>query len=108
LELFAKTTIIIDPSYEFKNSGIYNVTKIELTDTATLLTIHNTFIPHWWVQFDYSDFIRDSETGEEFKLKGIQGAVIGEKLWMPDSGDSTIMLIFPPLSASVKKIDFMK
>jgi hypothetical protein len=106
LGLFAKTTTIVDPSYKFKTTGIRNVTKIELTDTATLFTIHITFVPYWWEEFTKDEFIKNSETGEEFKVKGIKGAVLGEHLWMPASGDSTIVLIFPPLSASVKKIDY--
>jgi len=108
LGLYSKSTTIVDPSYEFKTSGIRNVTKLELTDTATLFTIHITFVPYWWEEFTKDEFIKNSETGEEFKVKGIKGAVLGEHLWMPASGDSTIVLIFPPISASVRKIDFNK
>jgi thiol-disulfide isomerase/thioredoxin len=104
--VLASSKTIINPHYEFKKSGIYNVTKIELTDTATLLTINNTFIPHWWVQFNDYESIRNSDTGQEFKIKGIIGAVMNEKLWMPDSGDSAVVLIFPPLPTNVKKIDY--
>lgn len=104
--LNAKSKTIINPAYDFKNTGIYNLTKIELNDSATLLTIENTFIPHWWVQFNDNEVIRDSDTGEEFRIKGIQGAMMNAKLWMPDSGDSTVVLIFPSLPAKVKKIDY--
>lgn len=102
----AQTKTIINPAYEFKNSGIYNVTKVVLNDTATLLTIHCTFVPHWWVQFNDNEVIRDLETKQEYTVKGIQGAVFGQYLWMPNSGDSTVVLIFPPLPASTKKIDY--
>ncbi len=102
----AQTKTITNPAYEFKNSGIYNVPKVVLTDTATLLTIHSTFIPHWWVQFNNDEVIRDSDTKQEYKVKGIKGAVFDEYLWMPDSGDSAIVLVFPPLPASTKKIDY--
>jgi hypothetical protein len=106
--IIGQSKTINNPSYDFKNSGIYNVSKIVLTDTATLLSIHNTFIPRWWVQFNDDEVIRDSDTGKEYKVKGIIGAEMGKKLWMPDSGDSTIVLIFPPLPATVKKIDYQK
>jgi thiol-disulfide isomerase/thioredoxin len=106
--ILGQSKTINNPSYDFKNSGIYNVSKIVLTDTATLLSIHNTFIPRWWVQFNDDEVIRDSDTGKEYKVKGIIGAEMGKKLWMPDSGDSTIVLIFPPLPATVKKIDYQK
>lgn len=106
--ILGQSKTINNPSYDFKNSGIFNVSKIELSDTATLLSIHNTFIPRWWVQFNDDEVIRDSDTGKEYKVKGIIGAEMGKKLWMPDSGDSTIVLIFPPLPATVKKIDYQK
>jgi hypothetical protein len=102
----AQTKTIINPAYEISASGIRNVVQIELTDTATLLTIHDTFVPHWWDQFDSTEVIRDSDTKKGFIVKGIRGAELGKYLWMPDSGDSTIVLVFPPLPATVKKIDY--
>ena len=100
--------IIDNPLYEVKSSGIYNVTKIELGDAETRLTIHSTFIPGWWVSFSKDDIIRDSETGKTYQLTGIEGGELDKQIPMPASGDSTVVLIFPPLDKSVKKIDFGK
>ncbi|GAT61996.1 TlpA family protein disulfide reductase [Paludibacter jiangxiensis] len=104
----AQKRTIVNPAYEVKNTGIYNVTKIELTDTATLLSMHITFVPHWWVTYDSVDVIRDCATGTEYKLKALKGGTLNKYIWMPDSGDSTVVLVYPPLPASVKKIDFNK
>jgi len=102
-----KAKVIVDPSYEVKSSGIYNVTKIELSDTETRLTIHSTFIPGWWVSFSKKDdFIRDSETGKTYQITGIEGGELEKQISMPASGDSTIVLIYPPLDQTVRKIDF--
>ena len=101
--------VIVDPSYEVKSSGIYNVTKIELSDTETRLTIHNTFIPGWWVSFSKEDdFILNPETRKTYQLTGIEGGELDKHISMPASGDSAVVLIFPPLDKSVKKIDFGK
>jgi thiol-disulfide isomerase/thioredoxin len=102
----AKNKVIENPAYEAKSTGIYNIEKIELTDTSTRIYVHNTFIPHWWVQFGKEDSIVDCKTGKVFRPIGIEGAKFDEKLWMPDSGDSTIVLIFPKLGETVEKIDF--
>ena len=102
----AQTKTITNPVYEFKNSGIYNVAQIERTDTATFVSIDVTFIPHWWVSFGEDNFIRDCETGIEYNPQKILGTKFDQKIWMPDSGDSTIVLVYPPLPASTKKIDF--
>lgn len=104
--LYAKSKVIVNPSYEVKNTGIVNVIKIELSDTETRLTIHNTFIPRWWIDFSKEEVITDSESGKKYQVTGIEGAEFGKKIVMPASGDSTIVLIFPPLDKSVKKIDY--
>lgn len=104
----AQTRIIESPAYEVKNTGIDNVAKIELTDTATFFTMHATFIPHWWITYDSTEVIRDCATGTEYKIKELRGGVFNQYIWMPDSGDSTVVLVFPPLPASVKKIDYNK
>jgi thiol-disulfide isomerase/thioredoxin len=102
----AQPKTIINPAYEFKNTGIYNVAKIELTDTITLITMNMTFVPYWWVNFDSTDVIRDCATGVEYKIKKIRGGVFNEHIWMGASGDSTFILEYPPLPASTKKIDY--
>ena len=106
MSFVATAQTINDPYYEASKSGIYSISKIDLTKKETRVYIHNEFIPHWWVQFNDDEMLIDSETGEEYKVIGIEGAKFGEKLWMPESGDSTIVLIFPPLDKKVKKIDF--
>ena len=102
----AQTKTITNPVYEFKNSGIYNVAQIERTDTATFVSIDVTFIPHWWVSFNRTDFIRDCDTDIQYNPREITGSKFDQKIWMPDSGDSTVVLVYPPLPASTKKIDF--
>ncbi|WP_026055312.1 hypothetical protein [Anaerophaga thermohalophila] len=106
LAAVAQTKTIMNPAYEFKNSGIYNVAKIEQSDSATLLTLDLTFVPHWWVSFNETDFIRDCDTGIEYNARKIREGEFNQKIWMPDSGDSTIVLVYPPLPASTKKIRF--
>jgi thiol-disulfide isomerase/thioredoxin len=106
---FAQTNpkVILNPSYEVKSSGISNVVKIELSDTETRLTIHSTFVPYWWVSFTKPDhFIRDCETKKTYELKGIEGDELDKEIWMKASGDSTFVLIYPPLDQTVRKIDF--
>ena len=104
----AQKRMIVNPGYEVKKTGIDNVAKIEMTDTATLLTMHITFVPHWWVTYDSTEVIRDCATGTEYKVKKLIGGEFNKYIWMPDSGDSTVVLVFPPLPASVKKIDCNK
>jgi thiol-disulfide isomerase/thioredoxin len=103
----AKPKVIVNPSYEVKNSGIYNVAQIELSDNQTRLTIHCTYVPYWFLWFQNKEvLLRDQGTGKSYELKGMEGAEMEKQIWMKGSGDSTIVLIYPPLDKTVKKIDF--
>lgn len=102
----ANSKTIVNPYYEFRSSGIFSISEIQLTDTATYLTIHSDFIPRWWVMFSDTITIRDIDTGNTYKVQEIRGAVFNEYLWMPDSGDSSVVLVFPQLPTSVSQIDY--
>lgn len=104
----ARAQTIENPYFEAKTTGIYNITKVERTKKETRVHIHSTFIPGWWVQFDDDENIVDPETGKSYQVVGIEGSKFGEKLWMPASGDSTVVLSFPPLPKEVKKFDYNK
>jgi thiol-disulfide isomerase/thioredoxin len=107
LGAIAGSKVIVNPTYEVKSSGINNVIKIELSDTETRLTIHSTFVPYWWVSFTKAEhFIRDCGTKKIYELKGIEGDTLDKQIWMKASGDSTFVLLYPPLDQTVRKIDF--
>lgn len=97
--------IIENPEFEVSNSGITNISKIELNKDATRIHILNKFIPKWWVTFEKDVFI---QLNKDVKLNvvDIEGAKFGDKIWMPESGEKTIVLIFPPINEDVKKIDY--
>ncbi|WP_430814970.1 TlpA family protein disulfide reductase [Carboxylicivirga sp. RSCT41] len=101
-----KIKTINNPYYEFKSTGLTNISRIELSKEETRVYIHNTFLPNWWVMFTKDDALIDSDTQKQYKVKSIEGAKFDKKLWMPASGDSTIVLIFPPLDKKTKSVDY--
>lgn len=98
--------VIKNPAVDFQKSGIIYVTQVELCDTATLVTFKTRFVPHWWVDFTEKDYIKDCETGQKYQMTGLIGGKMGDQIYMGDSGDSTFVGIFPPISKSIKKIDY--
>ncbi|MDH6313563.1 thiol-disulfide isomerase/thioredoxin [Parabacteroides sp. PFB2-10] len=105
--LSAKNVIITNPVYEFNASGITNIAKIEITPNETRLHIHSTFIPHWWVSFPSATFIEDADTGERYTVTGMEKGELDKEIYMSASGDSTMILIFPPIdSKKVKTINY--
>jgi len=104
--LFSQTLTIHDPFYEATFTGVKHVRKIELTDVETRLHIHCTFEPKWWIKFQEKPFIQDSDTGEKYYCTKIIGGEFDKEIFMPASGDSTFVLIFPKLKNTVKRIDY--
>ena len=104
--LWAKEVLISNPVYEVNTSGIREIEKIVLTDTNTEIHMNTPFLPNWWVAFNENTHIEDAETLEKFKIESIIGAEIGEKVFMPASGDSTFVLLFPPLTKTTKSINY--
>ena len=96
---------------EFPLVGASNTTnlvveKIELTDTATLLTIRGFYRPNYWIKVpSYTHLVAD---GKEYKLLDGRGVEIDKELYMPEDGDSCFTLLFEPLPKSVTSFDYME
>lgn len=106
LSVLAQKAIVIDrPYYEFKTSGIENISKVELTSTQMRLHIHTTFIPNWWVKFPKTTFIKP-EGKDKIYVTDIEKGEFDKDIYMPASGDSTFLLIFPRPDESVRAFDF--
>lgn len=97
---------IINPSVEFSNTGLYKINQIKTTDTATLVKMDITFLPGWWVSFESNTALEDPQTGKRYAIKTIEGRALNEKLYMPKSGDTTVVLLFEKLDKSVKSINY--
>jgi thiol-disulfide isomerase/thioredoxin len=107
--LSAKDQVIVNPAYEFTNSGIFHISKIELGKEELRLYLHAQFLPHWWVKFTKANcFIEDSATGRRWQVMDMRNGELDEKIFMPDSGDSSFVLIFPKPDKSVTKINYVE
>lgn len=102
---YADDIVIFNPAYELKNSGITNISKIELKDNETRIHVHCTFIPNWWVKFE-GTYIQDCATGKKIVASGIENGEFDKEIYMPSSGDSTFVIIFPKLDKSITQIDY--
>ncbi len=98
--------VIVNPAYEVKRSSIYDVNKIELTETETRVHVRGTIIPGWHMRFRKNDFLKDYKTGKEYTIIKIENHKFNERILIPESGTRTVVLVFPPLDKGVKKIDF--
>lgn len=106
-QLAAKDRVIENPAYEFSTSGITHISRIELAKDETRVYIHSVFLPGWWVSFSQKDRIEDPATGQKWFPTAIRNGEFDKHIFMPASGDSTFILVYPKLDKSVTKISYI-
>ncbi len=96
---------------EFPLVGASNTTsivfeKVELTDTATVLTVRGFSRPNEWVRVpSYTHLVAQ---GVEYRLLGSRDVEIDQELYMPADGDSCFTLLFEPLPKGCTSFDYIE
>jgi thiol-disulfide isomerase/thioredoxin len=107
--LFTITTFsqktIDKPDYGFSNLP-GKLTKIELTDSATIIHFYIKYPTGQWIFIPKESYIQDVNGGEKQFVTKTEGISIGERYTMPESGEVSYQLYFPKLNAAVNKVDF--
>mgnify|MGYP003303249648 FL=1 len=95
------------PLYEVRNTKTVEISRIDLTDSTTVLHVEARFTPHWWIKIVSSTFLAD-EKGNQYPIVSAEGIELDKEFWMPDSGEAQFTLTFPPIPAGVNSIDFIE
>ncbi len=82
------------------------ILSVELTDSATFVTIDHNYIPGQWIRWDSGTYAKVES--DHYEAIGGDGIVLGEKLWMNETGDSVYVLKFKPLPFSAKSMDIIE
>lgn len=99
--------IIDHPNFSSTTAPNVNISRIELSDTATVLNFEVTYFPYWWIHIDSAKtFIQDSHGGEKLYVKRSEGIALNKNKDTPESGKNIYRLIFPPLDKKTVLIDF--
>lgn len=101
----AKNRVIEEPPFCVRNTTSIEVSKVVLSDTATVLHIYAKYRPKYWIQISAGSYLKDNN-GETYLLRSGIGITPGKEFWLPESGESEFQLVFPPLPATVTSIDF--
>lgn len=99
--------IVENPFVTFSKTSSIAVEKIDLTDSATVLSIHATYAPHQWITIS-KECKLISDGGTELPLLSAEGIQIDSLFWMPDSGEADFTLTFGAMPASAKYFDFIE
>lgn len=96
--------IIDNPYVESANSNIYDVTRVELSDTATVVHLETYYLPGWWIMPLRAMCLRVD--GEKYTATKIEGANFDERFWMHPDGHAPMIATFPPIPKDAKQMDF--
>lgn len=81
-----------------------NVSKMEFTDTATVLTFHFTFPAGQQIGFSSETMLQAD--GKDYKIRGIKDYALNAGITMPQSGELDLNMIFEPLPKDIKSVTF--
>lgn len=95
------------PPFIAKATETIEIAAIHLSDTATVVDVDAKFIPKNWIRIAPATCLV-ADNGERYQVRQGVGIELGQEFWMPESGEATFSLIFPPLPASVKSFDFVE
>ena len=99
--------VIEYPRIGSRTTETRTISRIELTDTATILYVEAKYRPHWWIKVESEECIRPAEGGKKLKLKSAEGIPIDKEFFMPDSGQHSFKLFFPSLPEGVTHMDWI-
>ena len=92
----------------------FEITKVELKQTETVLHINANYRPGSWIRFAKESFVQTPD-GKKYAIAG--GASTNEKefdieldslFWMPQSGVADLALHFKPVPLDTKEMDFLE
>lgn len=101
-----KDRVVEYPLIESANTMTLDFSKVELTDTATILHTDAYYRPNYWIRIDSKSYLKAN--GKKYALKGTQGIEADSLFWMPDSGEASFTLLFEPMPKNTKKFDFIE
>ena len=113
---WAQKEVVWENPSAFTGSGNieFDITKMELKETETVMHFRVKFIPNYWIRFAKESFLKTPD-GKEYAV--VSGKKTSEAesdveldslFWMPESGQADLVLHFKPVPTDTKEIDFIE
>lgn len=81
------------------------ITKLELTDSTTILHFHTRYTPGWWINIPKETYIQPVGS-EKLFIQRTEGIPLNKRYTMPASGEVSYKLIFPAVAKTTQYIDY--
>jgi len=98
-------SVIKNPRTGLSLNNNSTITKVELTDSATVLSICTKYTPGWWIYIPKETYIQPVG-GEKLFIKSSVGIPLNDRYTMPVSGEVSYKLIFPAIAKTTSYIDY--
>ena len=93
-----KQNRVIDyPVIDKKNTTTMELYRVELMDTATVLYAEMYNHPNYWVRLSSGAYLEGLTSGKKYKLLKSADMELDKKVYMPESGNSSVTLFFEPV-----------
>ena len=113
---WAQKEVVWENPSAFTGSGNieFDITKMELKETETVMHFRVKFIPNYWIRFAKESFLKTPD-GKAYAV--VSGKKTSEAesdveldslFWMPESGLADLVLHFKPVPTDTKEIDFIE
>ena len=92
--------------------SLWEITKVELKQTETVLHIAANYRPNVWIRFAKESFVKTPDgkkyviTGGEKTNEQESDLQLDSLFWMPKSGKANLALHFKPVPLDTKEMDF--
>ena len=100
-----KVKVWESPKTLYSNTRIITFTKVEFTDTATVVHVSARFRAHYWIKMPTTSYLTD-DLGNKYAITKGVGIELGEEHWMPESGVDSFKVMFQPMKRVPKWFDF--
>lgn len=94
------------PYIETASSTAIDIDKVELTDSATIVTMHSYNRPGWWNRIAPESYLQVGD--QHYPILSAEGIQLGEHLVHPASGDTVFTLLFKPVPLKTRSMDFLE
>ena len=96
------------------NNISFTITKMEMSETETVMHFRVRFTPHYWIRFVKESFLRTPDGKEYPVVSGTKTCeaesdlLLDSLFWMPDDGQANLVLHFKPVPTDTKEMDFIE
>ena len=101
-----KENSVEDPFFESTSTRSMDIRKVEMNDSATILSVDVYHFPKTWISFTSKMHLLAD--GRQYAIRKVEGAERDQYFWMPETGEAAFKVIFEPLPMRTESVDFIE